>query len=144
MGILLTSAVGAICTGWVADKIGLKKTLTIILGSWVVIFPALAAATHLALFVIIAILMGFFFGATWTVTRAAMTALTPVNKLNFGFSFYTLAERVSTLVGPVSWGLITTLLVRLGPLRYRLAACAMAVFVAIGLILLKKVRINPA
>ncbi|MEK7106821.1 MAG: MFS transporter [Patescibacteria group bacterium] len=141
-GILVTSAVGALLSGWVADKIGLKRTLVIILGSWIVIFPLLGTAANFSVFVAMSILMGFFFGATWTVARAAMTALCPKDKLNFGFSFYTLAERVSTLVGPLSWGLITTLFVGLGPTRYRIAACFMAVFAAIGLFLLRKVEIG--
>lgn len=141
-GILATSAIGALLSGWVADKIGLKKTLVIVLGSWVVIFPLLGTAANLSVLVVIAVLMGFFFGATWTVARAAMTALCPKDKLNFGFSFYTLAERVSTLVGPLSWGLITTLFIGLGPTRYRIAARFMAVFAAIGLFLLRKVEIE--
>ena len=141
VGILLTSSIGAIGTGWVADTIGLKKTLMVILGSWVVIFPALGMTTNFSVFVAVAIVMGFFFGATWAVTRAAMTALCPKEKLNFGFSFYTLAERVSTLVGPLSWGLITSLLISLGPLRYRIALSVLAVFVVIGLYFLRKIRI---
>ncbi|MDO8522327.1 MAG: MFS transporter [bacterium] len=141
-GILLTSAIGALCSGWVADNIGLKKTLTVVLGSWVIIFPALGMTTSFPIFVAVCVLMGFFFGATWTVSRAAMTALCPKDKLNFGFSFYTLAERVSTLVGPLSWGLITTLFIGLGPTRYKIAISFMAVFVVIGLFLLRKVEIG--
>ena len=144
VGILLAATIGAAICGWVADKIGLKKTLVIVLGSWIVIFPALGLTQSLTIFFIISTLMGFFFGATWTVTRAAMTALTPVEKLNFGFSFYTLAERVSTLVGPLSWGLITTLLIHHGPVRYRFAAASMAVFVGIGLWFLRKVEIKTS
>ena len=83
--------------------------------------------------------MGFLYGAVWTVTRSAMTALCPKDKLNFGFSFYTLAERVSTLIGPLSWGLITVVLTGLGPIRYRIAMVTMGVFVAIGVYFLRKV-----
>ena len=60
------------------------------------------------------------------------------------FSFYTLAERVSTFLGPLAWGLITSLLVNLGPNRYRVAAVSMAVFVAIGLYFVRKVKINES
>jgi UMF1 family MFS transporter len=144
VGILTTSVIGALCSGWVADKIGLKKTLTIVIGSWVVLFPILGIVQNFSLFVVCTILMGFLFGSIWTVTRAAMTALTPVEKLNYGFSFYTLAERVSTFLGPLAWGLITSLLINLGPTRYRLAAISMAVFVAIGLYFVRKVEIRES
>jgi UMF1 family MFS transporter len=142
IGILVTSAIGAFCSGWVADKIGLKKTLIIVLGSWVVIFPLMGLTLNFAVFVTFSILMGFFFGSTWTVSRAAMTALCPKEKLNFGFSFYTLAERFSTLIGPLAWGLITSLFIGFGATRYRIAVICMAVFVAIGIFYMRKVEIK--
>ncbi|HXK31288.1 MAG TPA: MFS transporter [Candidatus Paceibacterota bacterium] len=141
LGILATAAVGAFCTGWVADRVGLKRTLMVVLSSYIIIFPALGLASNFTLFVIFTVLMGFMYGSTWAVTRAVMTALCPKEKLNFGFSFYTLAERVSTLVGPLSWGLVTALFVGLGPTRYRVAITAMAVFVAIGIFFLRKIEI---
>lgn len=144
VGILATSAVGAFCSGWVSDRIGLKKSLMIVLGSWVMLFPLLGLTSNFTIFVVLAIIMGFLYGSIWTITRAAMTALCPKEKLNFGFSFYTLAERVSTLVGPLAWGLITSLFIGLGPTRYRIAITVMAVFVAIGIFFLKKIKIkNP-
>ena len=141
-GVLLTSAIGALVSGWIADRVGLKQALRIVLGSWLVIFPLLALVSSFKVFIFGAILMGFFYGATWAISRAAMTVLCPKEKLNFGFSFYTLAERVSTLVGPISWGLITTLLTGLGPTRYRIAVGAMTIFVALGLFFLHKVTIE--
>jgi len=141
-GILITAAVGAFCSGWVADRIGLKKSLTIVLGSWIIIFPVLGFAPNFITFVIFTISMGFLFGSTWTLTRATMTALCPKEKLNFGFSFYTLAERVSTLVGPLVWGLMTTIFISLGPTRYRIGIITMGVFVVVGFFFLRKVEIK--
>ncbi len=144
IGILATSVFGALASGWAADRLGLKKTLMIVLGSWIVILPALGLVTNFRLFVVLTIAMGLLYGAIWTVTRAFMTAICPSDKLNFGFSFYTLAERVSTLVGPLSWGLITTLLVDMGPVRYRLAVISMSVFVLIGVAIVHKINLgNP-
>ena len=142
VGILATSAIGAFFSGFAADKIGLKKSLMIILGSGVIIFPLLGSASNFNIFVILSVLTGFLYGSIWTVMRAAMTALCPKEKLNFGFSFYTLGERVSTLIGPLSWGLITYFFVNLGPTRYRIAVTAMAFFVAIGILFLRKVEIK--
>src|SRR3989344_1845373 len=141
MGILATSAIGALLAGWMADKVGLKKTLMFVLGSWVVILPLLGSVSNFKLFVVYTVIMGLLYGSVWAVTRAAMTALVPPERMNFGFSFYGIAERVSTLVGPVTWGLISTLLVHLGPTRYRIAVSAMAIFVIIGLLIMRKVQI---
>lgn len=144
LSILATSAIGAFCTGFVADKIGIKKILLIVLGSWVFIFPALALTSNFKLFFVFTVLMGFMYGATWTVTRATMTKICPKEKLNFGFSFYTMAERVSTLVGPLAWGGIVYLLGGFGSGAYRASVSFMAVFVIIGIFLLRKIEIQEA
>jgi len=142
VGILVTSVIGALASGWVADAIGIKKTLVIILIGFAIIFPVLGFAQNFVFFVFGTTMLGFLYGSVWTVTRAAMTALTPKNQLNFGFGFYTLAERVSTFVGPLTWGLLTALLVDLGPWRYRIAVTSMGAFVVIGLYLLRNVDIR--
>lgn len=144
VSILATSFIGALVSGWMADRIGLKKMLLTVIGSWLVLFPILGLLQNFSLFIAATVLMGFLYGSIWTVSRAAMTALTPAEKLNYGFSFYTLAERVSTLIGPLAWGLITTTLMALGPMRYRIAAVSMAIFVAIGFYFVRKVELNGA
>lgn len=137
-GILITSAIGCPIAGWIADRIGFKKTLIGILIGWIVIFPLLATAQTIPALFIITIFMGLWFGAAWTVTRAIVLHLTPPDKLNSSYTYFTLMERFATLVGPVSWSLI----VMYGPIthawNYRLAALAMAVFVFIGLLITKK------
>lgn len=139
LAILVTSAVGALVSGFVADKIGLKRSLIFILVAWLIIFPTLAALHNFTYFTMAAIVMGFVFGATWSVTRAVMVYLSPKDKLNYAFSYYTLSERFSTFLGPVVWGLITSVLFRSGNLRYRLAVVSITVFILIGLIIVKKI-----
>lgn len=142
VSILITSTIGAFGSGWISDRIGLKKTLAFVLGSWLVVLPGISVVTDFKIFVVLTILMGLLFGALWTAARAMMTALCPKEKLNFGFSFYTLAERVATLVAPLTWGLITLAFYHLGPMRYRIALFAMAVWVGVGLFFLRKVKLN--
>lgn len=142
LAILVTSAVGALLVGWVSDKIGLKKTLLYILGSWVVIFPLAASMTNFTYFAALTIAIGFLFGATWTVTRAVMSYLSPPDRLNHAFSYYTMAERFSTFVGPISWGLITLVLVDIGSLRYQIAMFSMAIFILIGLFIVKGIPVQ--
>src|SRR3989338_3828078 len=141
-GALLTSIIGAVSSGFIIDKIGLKKSLLIVIGVWVVFIPVLGLNTNFKLFTVLCILVGFLFGAIWTVSRTAMTALTPKEKLNFGFSFYTLADRTSTLIGPLFWGMITYIFINFGVVRYRIAMITMAVFVAIGFYFVRKVEIK--
>ncbi|HEY4505144.1 MAG TPA: MFS transporter [Candidatus Paceibacterota bacterium] len=141
-GLLITSIIGAVVSGYITDKIGLKKSLLVVIGGWIIFLPILGLNTNYNIFMALCIFAGFLFGAIWTVTRAAMTALTPKNKLNFGFSFYTLAERTSTLIGPLFWGLSTYIFIGLGATRYRIAMIIMTIFVAIGFYLVRKVEIE--
>jgi len=142
VGVFATSAVGGLVGGWAADKIGLKKSLLIILSLWIIIFPLLGILKSFALFTALCVVLGILYGATWAVTRAIMVNLSPADQMNHAFSHYNLFARFSTFVGPVAWGLITTLLIHSGPVRYRVAIGSMAVFILIGLIIVRKVPIN--
>ena len=138
MGIIVTSAIGAPLSGYLADKFGFKKVLLYILAGWVVVMPLLALAKNFSLFVVICMFMGLFYGAIWTVTRAYLVRLTPPEMLNRSFTYYTLMERFATFIGPISWGLIVMYLPKAGAFNYRFAAAAMTVFVIIGLILARR------
>lgn len=139
--ILVMAALGALLSGVIADRVGLKRTLAMILGSWVVILPLLSLAADLASFAVLTVLVGVSFGSIWAVTRATMVALCPPDQLSFGFSFYTLTERAAAFLGPLSWGAITWFLESVGAARYRVAMVAMAAYVAIGLALFLKVAV---
>lgn len=125
--------------GWIADKVGLKKTLLIIMAAWIIVFPLLALVADFNLFVVLTIVMGFLFGASYPITRAVMSYLTPEHNLSNAFSFYTLAERFSTFLGPLVWGMVTTLLVNIGSDRYRLAILSMTIFLFLGFLILRKI-----
>lgn len=138
IGILITSAIGAPISGWIADKIGLRKALFWVLGGFLVVFPLMAIAKSLTFFAFICVVMGLWFGSVWTVTRAYLMQITPSSMMNQSFTYYTLMERLATFVGPISWGLIVTFLPRVNAFNYRAAAMAMAVFVFIGIFFAKK------
>lgn len=139
LAILVTSAIGALIIGWLADKIGLKRMLIIIVASWATLFPLIGSATNLNFFMGLCVTLGFLYGATWTVTRAVMSYLSPPENLKHAFSYYTMFERFSTFVGPVIWGLITSVIFNSGPLRYRVAMISMSVFIIIGLFIIRSI-----
>ena len=84
--------------------------------------------------------MGFWFGATWTVSRAVMSYVAPRKNYNLAFSYFGIAERASSLLGPVVWGIVVSGLVSFGAVRYRIAAIVVTVFVILGVIALRKVK----
>jgi UMF1 family MFS transporter len=141
--VLAMSAGGALFGGWLSDKIGLKKTLIGVLSAWVLFLPCLSYVKDLFYFVALALVMGFLFGVTITVSRATMAYLAPIRSASHAFSYYTIAERFSTFIGPVAWGGIATAFHNLGPVRYRLALFAMTAFIAIGLFIVRRVPSDP-
>ena len=139
IGILVASVIGAPLSGWISDRFGHKRTLLWILGGWVVIFPAFALIASLYWFIVLSVIMGVWFGAIWTVTRAALMQLTPPAMLNRSFAYYTLMERFATLIGPLSWSLIIAYWQpAVGGGNYRLAVAVMGVFVLLGLLIARK------
>ena len=140
LGIIIASAIGGIVSGYLADRFGHKRTLIFVLCGWVFILPFLGLVRNFSLFIVTAVLMGFWFGANWAVSRSVMAYLAPPNKHNLVFSYFTLAERASSFLGPITWGLIVSNLISLGSLRYRIAAVAVTGFIIIGLFLLYRVQ----
>jgi len=116
LGILVTSVIGSLIGGWVTDKIGGKKALLSVLISWLILFPLLGLQSIFKTFVGLTIVMGLLYGATWSIARAVLARLIPKDKLNHGFSYYTLAERFANVTGPLTWGIVSSVLINQGPL----------------------------
>ena len=138
VGIILVGAISAPISGWISDRIGWKKTLMWLLVGFAVIFPALAIISNFYIFLAVVIVMGLWWGGIWSVTRAIVIDLTPEYDLNQSFTFYTLMERFSTLVGPLSWGIIVAFVSQTNGLNYRIAIASMTVFILIGLYIARK------
>lgn len=140
LGILITSAIGGTLSGIMADRFGHKRTLMFVLAAWILILPAMALLENFALFVIVSIIMGFWFGATWAVSRSLMSHIAPKGKHNLAFTYFGLAERASSFVGPIIWGLIVSGLVSWGSVRYKIAVLSITGFIILGLLALSRVK----
>ncbi|MEK6871831.1 MAG: MFS transporter [Nanoarchaeota archaeon] len=140
IGILITSAIGGSLAGFISDKQGHKRVLTIILAGWIIILPVLGFIANFTLFIVATIMMGLWFGATWTVSRSLMADIAPLGKHNIAFAYFGLAERASSFIGPLVWGATVSSLVSLGSMRYRIAILVITGFIVLGLIALTKVK----
>lgn len=140
LGILITSAIGGTLSGYIADKFGHKRTLIFILIGWAIVFPFIGFINNFTLFIIATIFMGLFFGSNWAVSRSVMSYVVPKGKHNLAFAYFGLAERASSFIGPIVWGLTVSSLISLGSLRYRIAISIMTVFIIFGLFALLKIR----
>ncbi len=141
MAILAMSALGGLISGFIGDKIGTLNTLKLILIGWVVMIPLMAVAPTFKTFAVLSIPVGLLIGSAYAISRAYLSTLLSKEDMTYGFSYYTLMERFSTFVGPLTWGGI---LLAVGPeeIGYRMAIGAMSIFMLIGLLILHFYRRN--
>jgi UMF1 family MFS transporter len=135
MLIVVMNAIGALFSGWIGDKIGLKKTLQIVLWFWIFALPIVSVTSNMTAFIVITAILGILIGAMWAISRAYMSSLLTKDNMGFGFSFYTVLERFATLIGPLTWGGIIAML-GANEITYRIAMATMTVFVVIGLVII--------
>jgi UMF1 family MFS transporter len=144
LGVLITTAIGSLSSGWIADKVGLKKSLMTILVFLVALFPLLGLAGNFKMFAVLAIFLGIFYGASLTVARAILAYLAPKDEVNHTFTYYSIVERFATFVGPVSWGLVLVLLQRYGIWNYKIAIIVMGLFILLGTLIIRKIPSDKA
>lgn len=133
------AAVGATGFGFLADRIGPKRTLILVLISWLAAISLAAAAAEAWMLLLAGPLIGIALGSTWVVSRVMLVALSPPEKVGEFFGFYALAGRFSAVTGPALTGLILTVFEGLGPGAYRLAVLSLALTLSVALVLLLRV-----
>lgn len=137
------AVVGSLFYGWVVDHIGPKRSLTLILFQWALVFLAAAITFYPPAFYAIGALAGLTLGATWTSDRVLLTRLSPPEKLGEFFGLYGLAGRLAAVVGPLLWGLTTWWLVGWGLVSYRIAILVLLTTLVGGFLVLLGVKEEP-
>ena len=133
LAVIVFAGIGAWLWGIISDKIGSKKTLAVILISWVIIIPTVALLHSYSIYFIFAILAGSSIGGTYAVSRQLVISLVPARMLNYTFGIYAIAERAATLLGPLTWSIV------LAFHGYRGAMLFMVVFQIVSVVLIARV-----
>lgn len=137
--VQVTALLGSFLFGWIADKIGDKKTISFIIISWAVLTFAVFFADTKLIFLVIGAFAGTFLGSSQALSRSFMGKLIPDEKKTEFYGFYSLFEKTSTILGPLTFGLVSWLT---GNQRY--AVISILVFFAAGYFFFRKVKENPA
>jgi MFS transporter, UMF1 family len=133
----IAAFVGAFVFGHVQDKLGHKRALAWTIAGWIVTCVLAAASTGKGLFWVAAAVAGVFLGASQSAGRAMAGLLVPAQRLAEFFGLWTLAIRLASILGPLSYGLITW--VTEG--NHRLAIASTALLFVWGLWLLRPVDV---
>jgi UMF1 family MFS transporter len=105
----VTAAVGAFVFGYVQDKFGSIRTLTITLVIWAAATSLAFVATSRPLFWVVANLVGLAMGSSQSAGRALVGQLSPTGRSGEFFGLWGVVGKLAAAVGPLSFGLITYL-----------------------------------
>jgi UMF1 family MFS transporter len=136
----LASIAGGFTWGWLSDRLGPRRTLTIILTAW--LGPVLLGVfSHTPwLFYVVAGLVGFLLAGIWTTTRPMLLTLIPAAKAGEFFGLLALAGKAAAVVGPLLWGVVADVFRAIEPWNYRLALLTMGLMLGAGLLVFLGIR----
>jgi UMF1 family MFS transporter len=134
----IASAVGAFAFGYWQDRIGHQRALTATLWGWVLMTLLAVAATSPGPFWVAAVVAGVCMGSSQSAGRALAGLFAPADRLAEFYGLWTFAVRLSAIIGPITYGLVT--LATGG--NHRLAILSTGVFFLLGLVVLRHVNVE--
>lgn len=131
----IASAVGAFAFGYWQDRLGHRRALTVTLLAWIVMVLIAGLGTTTTMFWIAATIAGLCMGSSQSCGRAMVGVLAPSDRLGEFFGLWTFAVRLSAVIGPITYGLVTWL----SSGNHRLAILSTGLFFVAGLIVLARI-----
>lgn len=110
MVLTIPAIVGSFFYGWLADRVGAKRSLSITLWIWVALLVAMIAVPSKGAFWLVGLAIGLNFGGVNAVERPLLLTLIPDVEAGRYFSLMLLSARVAAVFGPLLWGVTTKLL----------------------------------
>ena len=105
----IAAFVGALVFGHVQDALGHKRALALTIAGWILTCALAAASTSKGLFWVAAAVAGVFMGSSQSAGRAMAAMMVPSGRQAEFFGLWTFAIRLASILGPLSYGLITWL-----------------------------------
>lgn len=133
----VTAAVGALLFGHVQDRIGHIRALALTLVGWIAMTLIAWNAQAPAMFWVAANLAGLCLGASQSAGRALIGLLAPANRHGEFFGLWGLAVKLSSILGPLTYGIVTWITAG----DHRLAILVTGAYFVIGLIILAGVDV---
>ena len=134
----VTAALGALAFGQVQDRIGHKAALILTLLAWLLMIVLAYTATTPARFWLAANIAGLSLGASQSAGRALVGYLSPKPHRAEFFGLWGLAVKLSSILGPISYGAT----VWLSNGNHRLGMLFTGIFFVVGLMVLMKVDVR--
>ncbi len=140
LSLTVAAVIASFIWGHLVERIGPKRTLMMVLGTWVVGLFIGGIYLSVPTFLIAGVLLGAALGGVWTSDRVFMLRLSPPDKVGEFFGLYGLAGKLSAVTGPLLYGAVLSLLLpSLGTVAYQVAIFSLLGLMAIGFLLLRGV-----
>jgi MFS transporter, UMF1 family len=143
LGVAIVGAIaGGIGGGRLVDRLGPRRVLHGVLWTWMlamVLGIAAGVADTGALMWLLGVLGGLALGATWAADRVYMQRISPPRYLGEFYGLYATVGRFATILGPLLWGVIVTVL----GMPREVAMVALLGFIAASRVVLQGVSDAP-
>ena len=144
LGAITFAIIGGFAWGKVVDRIGPKRTLDIVLFSWIAIFLLAALIGLLSLpiwvFYLVAAAAGVCLGGVWTADRPYMLRLSPPARIGEFYGLYGMVGRFSSITGPLIWALVVGTLFAGNPdLGQPIGVLVLMLFIVVSYVILRPV-----
>ena len=103
----ITAAIGAFLFGHLQDRIGHIPTIALTLLGWIVVVLLAWSAQTPPMFWLAANLAGICMGSSQSAGRALVGLLSPVTRRAEFFGLWGMAVKLSSILGPVTYGLVS-------------------------------------
>jgi UMF1 family MFS transporter len=123
----ITAGLGSVGFGFVADRIGAVRSITITLFLWIAVVIGAAAVQTQMQFYLLGLVAGAALGANQSVSRTLLGRFTPLGHQGEFFGFFSVAGKFAAILGPIVYGEVTAWT---GSQRW--AVLSMAVFFLVG------------
>ncbi|MDQ6925539.1 MAG: MFS transporter, partial [Candidatus Eremiobacteraeota bacterium] len=101
--LTIPAVFGSYLAGVLVDRIGPKKTLMIVLTSWIALLIAMIFVPNQNAFWAVGFGIGFIFGGVSTAERPLLLTLIPRDEAGRFFSLMVLSSRAAAVLGPFIW-----------------------------------------
>jgi UMF1 family MFS transporter len=141
LGLTVAAVVASFGWGNLVERIGPKRTLMIVLGSWCIGLVIAGSVLSLPTFLVAGILLGSGLGGVWTSDRVFMLRLSPPDKIGEFFGLYGLAGKFSAVTGPLLYGVTVSTLLNAGwgSAAYQVGIFSFLILMVIGVAILRGV-----
>jgi MFS transporter, UMF1 family len=147
--LLILTVVAVIASfGWgqLVERIGPKRTLLIVLGTWCIGLVIAGSVLSLPTFLVGGAFLGAGLGGVWTSDRVFLLRLSPPAQVGEFFGLYGIAGKFSAVSGPILYGSIVSTLLSAGwgAGAYQVGIFSFLILLLVGAALLRGVPEPPA